>query len=63
MLYEDLLQDQLKKQALHHRVQEIKEHDIIRKAHKLIDQGHSADIAQNGNQYLKQRDMEHQELK
>lgn len=49
MLYEEILHDQERKQALQHRIMEMKEHDILRKAHKLIDQGHSADIAQNGN--------------
>jgi hypothetical protein len=28
---------------------EMKEHQILRKAHKLIDEGFSADISKNGN--------------
>ena len=59
MLYEELLHEQERKQALQNRVMEMKEHQILRKAHKFIDEGVSADIAINGNQYLKIRDEEH----
>jgi hypothetical protein len=59
MLYEELLQEQERKQALQNRIMEMKEHQILRKAYKYIDEGVSADIAMNGNQYLKLRDEEH----
>jgi hypothetical protein len=49
MHYEELLHDQERKQALQHRIMEMKEHDILRKAHRMIEEGHSADIAKNGN--------------